>query len=60
MYAGASDADALLRRYQIEYVLIGPEELSSLSVNREFWSHNSFQQVGGHRLYRTNLPSGGN
>ncbi len=59
MYAGASDADALLRRYQIEYVLIGPEELSSLSVNREFWSHNSFQQVGGHRLYRTNLPSGG-
>jgi hypothetical protein len=58
MYAGAPDADALLRRYRVDYALIGPEELASLSVNREFWSrHSLFQQTGGYRLYRTNLPA---
>jgi len=58
MYAGAPDAEALLRRYQVAYVLIGPEEISSLSVNREFWSrHSIVQQTGGYRLYRTNFPA---
>lgn len=58
MYAGASDADALLRRHRVDYALIGPEEIASRSVNREFWSrYPLFQQTGGYRLYRTNLPA---
>ena len=56
MYAGAPDADALLRRYAVEYVLIGPEELTAMKANNEFWSHDSLlQQIGEYRLYRTNL-----
>ena len=56
MYAGAPDADALLRRHRVEYVLIGPEELTAMKANNEFWSHDSLlQQIGGYRLYRTNL-----
>jgi hypothetical protein len=56
MYAGAPDAGALLRRYGVEYVLIGPEELTAMKANNEFWSHDSLlQQIGGYRLYRTNL-----
>jgi hypothetical protein len=56
MYAGAPDAGALLRRYRVEYVLIGPEELNAMKANNEFWSHDSLlQQIGEYRLYRTNL-----
>jgi hypothetical protein len=56
MYAGAPDAEDLLRRYQVEYVLIGPEELAAMKPNLEFWSHYSLlQQIGEYRLYRTNI-----
>ncbi len=56
IYSGAPEAAALLLRYQVEYVLIGPEELSSLHVDEQFWSrHLQIAQMGQYRLYKTNI-----
>jgi hypothetical protein len=56
MYGGAPDAEALLRRYRVEYVLIGPAELASMNVNPQFWSrYSKLAQVGQYRLYRVNI-----
>src|SRR5258708_6337805 len=41
IYSGAPDAEALLRRYHVEYVLVGPAEVASMNVNRQFWSRYS-------------------
>jgi hypothetical protein len=55
IYAGAPDAEVLLRRNQVDYALIGPEELRSMHVNQQFWSRYSrVAQIGQYRLYRTN------
>jgi hypothetical protein len=54
IYAGAPDAAALLRQYQVDYALIGPAELTSLNVNPQFWSQYSrVAQIGPYHLYRT-------
>jgi len=54
MYAGAPDAETLLRRYQVEYVLIGPAETSSLKVNQPFWSgYSKTAEIGEYSLYKT-------
>jgi hypothetical protein len=54
MYAGAPEAAALLRQYQVDYVLIGPAELTSLNVNPQFWSqYSQVAQIGPYHLYRT-------
>jgi uncharacterized membrane protein len=54
IYAGAASAPALLKQYQVEYVVIGPPELASLPVNEQFWAQqNKLAEVGGYRLYRT-------
>jgi hypothetical protein len=56
MYAGAPDADALLERYGVEYVLISPAELTTMKVDPRFWSRYSrVAQIGQYRLYRTNV-----
>src|SRR5215471_6075744 len=53
MYAGTPEAAALLRRYQVEYVLIGPAEFASLNVNPQFWSqYPAVAQIGPYRLYQ--------
>lgn len=36
IYAGAGDAEALLRWYAIDFILIGPQERSQLEVNTAF------------------------
>lgn len=55
IYSGGPDAAQLLRRYDIDYVLIGPAELASLSVNEQFWSQYAVQaQEGPYRLYKIN------
>jgi hypothetical protein len=60
MYQGAPDAQELLRRYKVEYVLIGPDEFLTMRPNLEFWSRYSLlQQIGGYRLYRTNVRTEG-
>jgi hypothetical protein len=56
IFAGAPDADALLRRYKVEYVLIGPAELASLKPNQEFWSrYTAVAQIGAYKLYKTDV-----
>ncbi|MGH7877335.1 MAG: hypothetical protein ACRENM_06660, partial [Candidatus Dormibacteraceae bacterium] len=38
MLEGRSDAARLLRRYQVAYVLIGPQELGLEHANARFWA----------------------
>jgi hypothetical protein len=53
MYAGAPEAAALLRQYQVDYVLIGPAELASLPVSPQFWSkYSQVAQIGPYQLYQ--------
>ncbi len=53
IYSGGPDAAMLLRRYGVDYVLIGPDELASLYVNEQFWSQYAVQaQEGQYRLYK--------
>lgn len=54
IYSGAPDAGELLRRYHVDFALVGPEELSTLKVNEQFWSHYpEVAQDGVYRLYST-------
>ncbi len=54
IYSGATDAAQLLRRYKVDYVLVGPKELSTLNVNQQFWSqYPEVAQTGPYRLYST-------
>lgn len=55
IYSGGPDAAALLDRYGIDYVLVGPDELSSLRVvNEGFLSqYKAVAQAGPYRLYKT-------
>jgi hypothetical protein len=56
IYAGAPDAEALLRRYQVDYVLVGPAELAAMPVSPQFWArYPEAARVGQYRLYRTNI-----
>ena len=53
MYAGGARADTLLAQYQIDYVVVGPLERASLTVNENFFQ--KFEKVGetgGYRLYQ--------
>ncbi|HYX54354.1 MAG TPA: hypothetical protein VE783_12935, partial [Candidatus Limnocylindrales bacterium] len=53
IYAGKPQAGALLRQYGVKYVLVGPQEQSSLTVNDQYWSqHRLAAQTGEYRLYR--------
>src|SRR5215831_5669937 len=56
IYSGAPEAEALLRQYGVDYVLIGPAELASLKVNEQFWSkYTKLSQTGAYRVYQTNV-----
>ena len=44
IYAGKGDAEPLLKRYGIDYVLVGPAERSGLQANEVFFSR--FRKVG--------------
>jgi uncharacterized membrane protein len=37
MYAGGADADSLLQSYGVDYVIISPEERSSVAPNEAFF-----------------------
>jgi len=53
VYAGTSDADSIIRRNGIDYVVVGPHERNIMVVNEGFFS--KFQilgDVGGYRLYK--------
>jgi hypothetical protein len=56
IYAGEPDADALLRQYGVDYVLIGPAEFAASKVNEPFWSqHKQVWQAGAYRVYQTGI-----
>ncbi|MGC2743786.1 MAG: hypothetical protein WA672_11400, partial [Candidatus Angelobacter sp.] len=53
IYAGAPEAEALLRKYNVDYVLVGPMELASFKVNEQFWSkYKTLSQAGAYRVYQ--------
>jgi hypothetical protein len=53
IYLGAPEAEALLRKYNVDYVLIGPMELASYKVNAQFWSkYKTLSQAGAYRVYQ--------
>lgn len=59
IYSGGADATALMRRYDVHYVLIGPQELASFNINEQFWSQYGVRaRDGPYRLYQTNIMLG--
>jgi hypothetical protein len=56
IYAGAPDAEQLMRQYGVDYVLISPAELATMKVDPLFWSRYSrVAEIGEYRLYQTNF-----
>jgi hypothetical protein len=56
IYSGESGADALLRQYGVDYVLIGPAEFAAFKVNEQFWSqYDRLWQAGAYRIYQTKI-----
>jgi hypothetical protein len=57
IYAGTMDGLAILRKYNIAYAVVGPQEQNGLNPNVQFFSR--FQlvgEVGGYRLYKISNP----
>lgn len=53
IYAGAPDAELLLKKYQVDYAVVGPLEKLVMPVNEQFFMR--FQKVGqsgDYRLYK--------
>jgi hypothetical protein len=57
IYAGAPDAPALLGRYHVEYVLLGPQERAAMPVDEAFFAqYATVGASGGYRLYKVGRP----
>ena len=55
IYLGMPDADQLLRNYNIEYAVVGPQEQMVTPVNERFFSRfQKVGEVGEYRLYKIN------
>ena len=55
IYQGGGVADILLRKYNIEYVLISPEERNVLKANEEFFKkYPVVAEAGLYRVYKVN------
>jgi hypothetical protein len=53
MYQGGPAADQLLAKYGIDYVLVSKEELSSTTVNQEyFMKFPAVATAGGATVYK--------
>jgi hypothetical protein len=52
IYAGEPGTDDLLRRYNVSYVVVGPQERGSMPVNEEFWNFKKkVTQQGEYSIY---------
>jgi hypothetical protein len=57
IYAGAPDAESLLARDKIEYVVVSPLERTSLTVNEQFFTRfKKVGETGAYRLYKITSP----
>ena len=57
VYAGTPDAEAILRKYGVEYAVLSPLERNLMSVNDQFFSrYELVGEVGGYRLYKITKP----
>lgn len=57
IYAGAPDADALLARYKVEYVVVGTLERAALMVNEAFFQrYPKVVEIDGYKLYKIARP----
>ncbi len=55
IYSGGPDAIALVRQYEVDYVLAGPAELSTFGMNEQFLSqYKKLAEAGPYRLYEIN------
>jgi uncharacterized membrane protein len=53
VYAGAPNAAAILRKYRVAFIVVGPLERNVLQVNEQFFSNfEMVGEVGGYRLYK--------
>ncbi|HET9839134.1 MAG TPA: hypothetical protein VFR84_12920 [Candidatus Angelobacter sp.] len=53
IYSGGPESGALLQQYGIDYVLVGPDELSQLRTNEGFLSqYRKVARAGPYRLYK--------
>ena len=53
IYAGDAAAEILMRKYNIEYVIVSPEERANLTVNEAFFSkYPVAAEAGQHRIYK--------
>ncbi|QQS40889.1 MAG: hypothetical protein IPM63_16205 [Acidobacteriota bacterium] len=53
IYAGAPDADELLRKYNVEFILVSPAERGMMTVNEQYLSKFPVaHEEGEYRLYR--------
>ncbi|MDQ3130859.1 MAG: hypothetical protein M3Q99_08875 [Acidobacteriota bacterium] len=53
IYEGSADTASLLRKYNIEYVLISPEERKSLAVNEQYFAkYPILAESGLYRVYK--------
>ena len=57
VYAGTDDAEAILRKYGVQYAVVSPLERSQMNVNDQFFSrYQIVGEVGGYRLYKITQP----
>ncbi|MDT4897087.1 MAG: hypothetical protein QOH25_2164 [Acidobacteriota bacterium] len=57
IYAGAPDAESLLAKYNVEYVVAGPHEQREMPVNEAFFKrYRLVGETGEYRLYKIAPP----